>query len=133
MFIGVHPWLISPVGLSGLQPLLLPTCDFLDALGHGQILRHRAAQFVNGLADFAAHFVVNPVGAILVPHIFAPQFFLSLCGAEEIGRQFRAAHVIENMLLGFEPLALVDVAHSQPAVKPAISVIHEDGVVEHKC
>ncbi len=42
---------------------------------------------------FAAHFVVNPVGVILVPHIFAPQFFLGLRGAEKIGRQLRAAHV----------------------------------------
>jgi hypothetical protein len=49
-----YPWLISPVSLSGLEPLLLTARDFLDALSHGQMLRHRAAEFVNGLADFAA-------------------------------------------------------------------------------
>ena len=112
-FCGLHcsaPW-PSSGSLPSLEPLLLPARDFLDALGHGQILRHRAAQFVNGLADFAAHFVVNPVGVILVPHVFAPQLFLGLRGAEKIGRQFRAAHVIENMLLRLEPLALME-AHS---------------------
>ena len=70
---------------------------------------------------------MNPVGVIFVPHVFAAQLFLGLRGAEKIGRQFRAAHVIENMLPGFEPLALMDVAHPQPAVKPAIAMIHEDG------
>jgi hypothetical protein len=55
---------------------------------------------------------VNPVGVIFVPYVFAPQLFIVLRGAEKIGRQFRAAHVIENLLFGFEPLALADVAHS---------------------
>ena len=97
--------------LTSLEPLLLPARDFLDAFGHGQILRHRAAEFVNCLADFAAYFVVNPVGVIFVPHVFAAQLFLGLRGAEKIGRQFRAAHVIKNMLLRLEPLALME-AHS---------------------
>ena len=65
----------------------------------------------NDLADFAAHFIMNPVRVIFVPHIFAAQLFLRLRGAEKIGRQFCAAHVIENMLLGLEPLALME-AHS---------------------
>ena len=69
----------------GLQPLLLPALHFLDALGHGQILRHRAAQFVNGLANFATDFVVKPVGVIFVPHVFAAELFLGLRGAEKIG------------------------------------------------
>jgi hypothetical protein len=43
------------VELPSLEPFLLPALDFLDALGAGQALRHRAAAFVNGAADFAAH------------------------------------------------------------------------------
>jgi len=47
-----------------LSAVPLPALDFPDALGTGQVFRHRAAEFVNGAADFAAHFVVNPVGVV---------------------------------------------------------------------
>jgi hypothetical protein len=46
--------LISPFSLSGgFQPIFLPALDFLDVLGDKQVFRHRAAEFVNGAADFA--------------------------------------------------------------------------------
>ena len=38
--------------------------------------------------------------------------------------------VVADALWGLEPLAFMDIAHPQPAVKSAIAVIHEDGVVE---
>ncbi len=115
--------------LPGLEPLLFTALNFFDALRHGQVLRHRAAQFVNGLADFAAHFTVNPVGNFFGTHVFAAQLILGLRCAEKIGRQFHAAHVVENVFLGFEPLPLMEVAHSQPAIQPPIAVIHENGVI----
>jgi hypothetical protein len=37
--------------------------------------------------------------------------------------------VIEDVFSGFETLARVDVPHFQTAVKPAIPVIHEGGVI----
>jgi hypothetical protein len=52
-----------------------------------------------------------------------------LRGAEKIGRQFSAAHMVEKVFLGFETLAFANISHSQSAVKSAISVIHEDGVI----
>ena len=76
------------------------------------------------LADFAAHFVMDPVRVSFVPHTFAAQLFLGLRGAEKIRRQFRAAQVVENVFLGFEPLAPVDAAHPQSAVKSVTPVIH---------
>jgi len=51
------------------------------------------------------------VGQLFLSHIFAPQLFLGRSGAEQIGRQFRAAHVIKHLLPGFEPLALADVTY----------------------
>ena len=81
----------SPTKISHLcfDSRLLPARNFLDALGYGQILWHRAAQFVNGLADFAAQFVVNPVGVIFVPHVFAPQLVLGLRRAEKFAASSR--------------------------------------------
>jgi hypothetical protein len=38
--------------------------------------------------------------------------------------------VIKNVFLAFEPLPLMNAAHSQPAIKPAIPVIHEDRVIQ---
>ena len=49
---GFQPFESASIRSPNLEPLLLPARDFLDALGHGQILRHRAAEFVNGLADY---------------------------------------------------------------------------------
>lgn len=68
----------------------------------------------------------------LVAHVFTAQLVLGLRRAEKIGRQFQAAHVVQNMFLAFEPLPLMDVAHSQAAVKSAIPMIHEDRVVQRQ-
>src|ERR1035441_7726570 len=95
------------------EPFLFATFDLLDALGHRQVFRHGAAQFVNGLADLAAHFLVDSAGVVFVPHILAAELFLGLRGTEQIGGQLRAAHVVEDAILAPEPLALVDVAHPQ--------------------
>ena len=46
-------WKLNRSFLRGLEPLLLPALDFLDAFGHRQVLRHRAAQLVDGFAHLA--------------------------------------------------------------------------------
>ena len=44
------------------------------------------------------------------------QFFIGLGGTEQIGGQLSAAHVVKNFLVRFQPLAGVNVAHSQAAI-----------------
>jgi hypothetical protein len=116
--------------LLGLEPLLFPALDYFDILGHWQILRHRATQFVNGSAHCPTHGLVDAIRVILVAHVFPAQLFLRLRGSEQIRRQFRAAHAVVKMFLGFQPFPRLDVAHTQSAVKSAITMIHENGVIQ---
>lgn len=69
------------------------------------------------------------VGFILSLNIFPTQFFLGLRSAEQIGRQLGAAHVIENVLALFQALALMNVLGRQAAVKPHVTVILKNGIV----
>ncbi len=58
------------------------------------MLRHRATQLFDGLADLGSDLVMGGVGLGFAGDLFAAQFILRLRRAEEIGRQFGAAHVI---------------------------------------
>jgi hypothetical protein len=49
--------------------------------------------------------------------------------AKQVCRQFRAAHVIQNLLALFQAFPAVNVFLFQPAIKPHVSVILKDGVV----
>ena len=111
------------------DPLFLAALDFLDALGRGQVFRHGAAEFTDGLPDFPPNVMVNPTGDFLGAHVFPAEFFLGLGGAEQVGGQFGAAHVVEDVLFGLEALAPVDVAPAQSTIEAAIAVIHEDGII----
>ena len=66
---------------------------------------------MNRPAHLAAHFMVNAVGLLIVAHVLATQLVFRPRGAEQIRRQFQALHLIQNVLLELEPLALVEVAH----------------------
>ena len=72
--------------------------DFLDALRCREVFRHRTAKFFDGFADFCADFSVGLVGLVFAGNFFAAQFILCLSGAEEIGGQFGAPHVVEDLL-----------------------------------
>jgi hypothetical protein len=49
-------------GSPNLLTPLLPALDFLDAIGDGQVFRHRATEFVNGAAD-CQNQLVNPLNS----------------------------------------------------------------------
>src|ERR1019366_6820509 len=100
-----------------LEPLLFAASHHPDALGREQVLRHRAAQLTDGLAHFAADLLVNLAGAVFGSNVFPPQFVLRLGCAEQVRGQFRAVHVVENVLLLLQPLAPVDVAPPRALVR----------------
>ena len=58
-----------------------------------------------------------------------PELFFRLGGAEQIGCQLRAAHVIEDLLSFLQTLASMDILRNQPAVEPGVPVILEDCIV----
>ena len=64
----------------------------------------------------APNFPVGLVGFGFAGDLFPPQFVLRLSGAEEVGGQFRAAHVIEDLFALFQPFAGMDFPGSQPAI-----------------
>jgi hypothetical protein len=49
-------------------------------------------------------------------YLLAPEFLLGLSGAKQVGRKFRAAHVIKYLLRLLQPFALVDL----PCAKASI-------------
>ena len=114
--------------LFSFEPLFLAALDFFDALDRGQVFRHGAAEFTDGLPDFPANVMVNPAGGFLGADVFPAEFFLGLGGTEQVGGQFGAAHVVKDVFFGLEALAPVDVAPAQSTVEAAIAVIHENGI-----
>ena len=101
----------------------------LDAFGHGQALRHRAAQLVDGLADFGPDLAVSQVGIRLAHDFLAAKFFLGLGGAEHIRREFGAAHVVEDVLAFLQAFSPVDFLRTEPAVKPQVAMVLKNGVI----
>ena len=69
------------------------------------------------------------VGPGFASDLFAAEFVLGLSGAEEIGRQFGAAHVVEDLFALLQSLAAVDVLGAESAVEAHVAVVLEDGVV----
>ena len=78
------------------------TFDLLHTLfGCRQIFRHCAAKLAYGFAHLRTNFIMCSVCLGLSLHIVAAKFFLRLCCAEQICRQFSASHMIENVLALF--------------------------------
>ncbi|AOJ58172.1 hypothetical protein AQ477_17770 [Burkholderia thailandensis] len=103
----------------------------LDAcLRRRQFFGHGAAQFPNRLANFLSHLVVRSIGVLLTLDTIASQLFLGLRGSEQIGGQFRAAHVVENLLTFLQPLSGVNFLVAQSAVQAFVAVILEDRVLD---
>jgi len=103
--------------------------QLFDALHRGQFLWHSAAEFFDGLAHLGTDFAVGFVGIVFAGDLFAAEFFLGLGGAEEIGGQLGAAHVIEDLLALFQPFPGVDVLGTEPTVEADVAVVLEDGIV----
>ena len=114
-------WLLECFSCLGFQ--------LFDALHRGQFFWHRAAEFLDGLAHFGTDFAVGFVGIVFASDLFAAEFFLGLGGAEEIGGQLGAAHVIEDLLALLQPFATVYVLGAKSSVESYVAVILEDGVV----
>ena len=94
-----------------------------------QVLRHRPAEPLYGLAHFRPDFPMRLVRLVLAGDALAADLFLRLRGPEDVCRQFGTAHVIENMPGFLQAFTLVDVLHGQAAVQPLVAMVLEDGIV----
>jgi hypothetical protein len=104
--------------------------EFFDAGGGGEVFGHGAAEFFDGLANFFADFKVGAIGGGFALDFVAAEFFFSLSGAEEIGGEFSAAHVVEDLLGFLEPFALVDGLGIEAGVEAHVAVVLKDGIVD---
>ncbi len=65
------------------------TFNLLDALFWGrEVFGHGAAQFLDGLADFAAYGVVGLIGIFFSLDVIPAEFGFCLGGTEKVGSQF---------------------------------------------
>ena len=71
------------------------------------------------------------IGGRLAFDIVTAKFFLSLGGGpEQIGGEFCAAHMVENLLAFFETLCLMNCLGIQSAVEAHVSVVLENRIVD---
>jgi len=103
--------------------------QLLDALNGGKLLGHRAAEFFDGLADFGSDSAVGFVRLVLAGDFLAAQLFLGLGGPEEVGRQLRASHVVEDLFALLQTFAAVDVLCAESPVETHVAVVLENGVI----
>lgn len=76
--------------------------QLLDALfRRRKILWHCAAKLFYGLANLAANGIMRSVCSILSLNAISAQFFFCLRCAEKIGCEFRASHMVKNILILF--------------------------------
>lgn len=68
-----------------------------------QIFRHGTTQFLDGLANLLTNLVVGIIRCLLPLDVLPAQLLVSLGRTEEIGGQFGAAHVIQNLLALLQP------------------------------
>ncbi len=60
--------------LSGFEAFPFPGLHLSNALGHRQVFRHGAAQFVDRPPHFAPDLMVDAIGGVLLAHVFPAQF-----------------------------------------------------------
>ena len=82
--------------------------DLMDGFGGGEVFGHCSAEFGDGLAEFGAHLVVGLVGLPLAGDVLALELFFGLGGAEEVGGELSVAHMVEDFLVPFQTLAVVN-------------------------
>ena len=69
------------------------------------------------------------IGALFAAHVLPLQFFFRLRGAEQVGSQFGAAHVVENLLALLQTLARMNILRAQAAIQTLVTVILKNGVI----
>ena len=104
--------------------------NFLDAIDHWKFFGHRSAEFFDRLANFRTHFFMCLIRSCFSFDIFAAKLIFGLRCAEEIGRQFGAAHVVENALTFFQTFAPMNVAHFKAVIKTHVAVVLENGIID---
>ena len=102
-----------------VHELLFLACKFLDALlRRWQIFWHRASRFRYGFAHDASNLMMRLIGAVFVFHLLGFELLPGKTGAERIGDQFIAAHIVKDVLrVGCQPFAFVDVVFAQAAIQ----------------
>lgn len=87
-------------------------------------------QFLNGLTDFFAYFLVGLISRLLTFNLLPAYLILGLSGAKQISGQFQAAHMVEDLLIWFELFEPVNIPGRLPVVQPTVALILKDGKVE---
>ena len=95
--------------------------------GRGEIFGHCSAKFSNRLADFFTYGIMCIVCLLLPLDVFTTEFVVSLGDAEQVRCKFGSTHVVQDLFVFLEPLALVNILHSQPVVKSLVTAILEHG------
>lgn len=97
--------------------------------GGGKILRHCASQFLDGLPDLAANFIMCLIRGRFSLDIFSAEFFISLRGAEKVCSQLCATHVVKYLLVFLQPFSGVDLLHTQSSVQALVAFVLEDRII----
>ncbi|MNN34728.1 hypothetical protein D3C81_1485470 [compost metagenome] len=75
---------------------------------------------------------MGAIGGGLAAHLIALELLFRLRGAEQIGCQFGAAHVVKNLLALLQALVRMDVLRTEPAIQAFVAVILEHRVVQRR-
>ena len=70
------------------------------------------------------------IGFGFLLYIFAAEFVFGLRSAEQVGGQFGAAHVVQNLLALLQPFAGMNTFGIESAIKPFVAVVLEDGKIQ---
>src|SRR5678816_1939868 len=89
----------------------------------GQLFRRRATLIKNKLPHCLAHVVMHLIRCCLADWSAPAQLLFRLGGAEEVGSQFCAAHVVENLLPLLQPLACGNHGGRLTRIEATIAVI----------
>ena len=88
--------------------------------------------FGNRLANLLAYGKMRFVRLFLALDVFTTEFVVSLGDAEQVRCKFGSTHVVQDLFVFLEPLALVNILHSQPVVKSLVTAILEYGVIHRR-
>ena len=84
--------------VQGFWSLACLGLQLLDALGRREVFGHGSAEVLDRLANLGPDFEVGVVEAFLPGDPVASELLLRLRGPEEVGGEFRAPHVVEDLL-----------------------------------
>ena len=91
------------------EPLSFLRLNLFNTLCRRKILRHRPSQFLDRFANLFPHLIVRLIRSLPALHFVAAKFFLGLRCSKQIGGQFSAYHVVENLLAPLQPFVLMNV------------------------